>query len=405
MINPDEALHTVLKNISPLSPIKISISEALGYRLSEEIQAPRNFPPFDRSMMDGFAVCLGTMSGRYRRIGVLKAGETWSAPLEPGDCLEIMTGAPCPLGTDLVFPYEDVDTDGVWMTPPQNYELGQYIAKSGSECRKGDVVLHKGTVVTPLIIAILASFGQTEVSIIPPPSISIIVTGREIVREGSRLGGSQIHDANGPMLMAMASMLGVTKITAMSADDDLCSLTEALDQSEKADLILVTGGVSEGLFDLVPTALESNGAKVLFHKVSQKPGKPFLFARKENRLYFGLPGNPLSAHLCFHRYVAPVIRIMQGNTIPSARDQGIARITPNRSGRTRFDLARAERIQGADQPFHLTVYEGLHSSDLFSVHKANSVVCVPPLEDSNEEDDESKHWEFEWLESARMEGM
>ncbi|MHB1755954.1 MAG: molybdopterin molybdotransferase MoeA [Leptospirillum sp.] len=405
MITPDEALSTVLRNVAQLSPVPLSLADALGCRLSEDIQAPCDFPPFDRSMMDGFAVCLGAVSGRYRQMGVLKAGESWPIPLRAGECVEIMTGAPCPLGTDLVFPYEDVESDGAWMTSPQNHELGQYMAKRGSECRNGETVLKKGAIVTPLVIAVLAAFGQKTVHVIPPPQVAIIVTGREIVREGKFLEEAQIHDANGPMLMAMACMLGVRKIGSQSADDDLFSLTRTLDQVSEAEVVLITGGVSEGLFDLVPEALQKSGAEILFHKVSQKPGKPFLFARKGSQLYFALPGNPLSAHLCFHRYVTPVIRMMQGNTLPSFRDRGVARIAPNQSERTRFELARVQGDRGADQPFRLTVYEGRHSSDLFSVHKANSVVCVPPSEEGNTASLKEKDWEFEWLESARMEDM
>ena len=405
MITPDKALSTVLENATQLSPANRSLSDATGCRLSEDVQAPHDFPPFDRSMMDGFAVCLGMSSGRYLRTGVLKAGEIWPVPLRPGECVEIMTGAPCPSGTDLVFPYEDVEQDGEWIVPPREHLIGQFMAKRGSECRKGDSVLRKGTVVTPLVIAVLASFGRKEALVIPSPRMEIIVTGREVVHGDNFPDGAQIHDANGPMLMAMACMLGITEVGSRSVDDDILSLTEAFEQVSGAEVVLITGGVSEGLFDLVPAALKESGAEIIFHKVSQKPGKPFLFARKGNSLYFALPGNPLSAHLCFHRYVAPAIRVMQGSTPVSIRGRGISRIAPNLSGRTRFELARAEGERGSAEPFLLTVYEGRHSSDLFSVHKANSVVCVPPSEEGNTADSEKINWEFEWLESARMEDM
>lgn len=405
MITPDKALSTVLQNAMQLSPAKRSLSDAIGCRLSEDVQAPHDFPPFDRSMMDGFAVCLGMSSGRYLRTGILKAGEIWPTPLRSGECVEIMTGAPCPLGTDLVFPYEDVEQDGEWIVPPPDHLIGQFMAKRGSECRKGDSVLKKGTIVTPLVIAVLASFGRKEALVIPSPRIEIVVTGREVVRGKNFPEEAQIHDANGPMLMAMACMLGITEIGSRSVDDDILSLTESFEQVSGAEVVLITGGVSEGLFDLVPAALKESGVEIIFHKVSQKPGKPFLFARKGNSLYFALPGNPLSAHLCFHRYVAPAIRVMQGNAPISIRARGISRIAPNLSGRTRFELARAEGERGSDEPFLLTVYEGRYSSDLFSVHKANCVVCVPPSEEGNEADSEKINWEFEWLESARMEDM
>lgn len=393
MISPDDALACVLRNVTPLPPRPVALEMALGRSLAEDVRAPHDFPPFDRSMMDGFAVQRKEKERYACHTGCLNPGEVRETPLEPGTCVEIMTGWPCPPGTEMVVPYEDVLREEGRIFLPPDPVPGQFIVRRGEECRKGKTVLSSGLRVTPLVIAVLASFGREEVLVSSSPRIAILVTGDEVVQGGTPSGPGQIADANGPMLYAMAQELGVSEIRSLFSKDRLDDLTQALEEVESEEIVLMTGGVSEGLFDLVPEALRKTGAEILFHKVSQKPGKPMLFARKGSRLYFGLPGNPLSAHLGFHRYVAPCIRIMQGNSSRRARGQSRALMPPQGGLRTRFDLLRSGK---GSTPEEVTVYAGRNSSDLFSVCGANGIVRIPPAH-PEELETIPEIMEFEWL--------
>jgi molybdopterin molybdotransferase len=401
MISPDEALDIVLRSESLLPPKQVPLTEALGCLLAKDVVAPWDCPSFDRAMMDGFAVRLDDRSERSKRIGFLQAGKFWSDPLPEGSCVEIMTGAPCPPSTDVVLPYEMANREGEWVTFRTPPTPGEFIAPRGSECRIGATVLKKGQRLTTLSIAVLASFGRIKVCAHPPPRMAVIVTGREVVRTGKALQPGQIYDANGTMLFSMARDLGVFKIRVVFADDTVEGLTEAVIQQRKTDVILLSGGVSEGLFDLVPKTLRDLGVDILFHKVAQKPGKPLLFGRTGRQLYFGLPGNPLSVHLGFHRYVAPAIRIMQGRSPQPNQGLGLARIGTDGGARTRFLLAHAEKKRDMNDLWTLSVFTNHRSSDIYSVSSANCMICVPPSHAESDDNPREALWEFEWLGKMR----
>ena len=195
---------------------------------------------------------------------------------------------------------------------PVQITAGQNIAIPGSDCRRGQRVLTAGMRVTPLAMGVLASFGRSSVRVIPQPRVGIITTGGELAGEGESLRPAQIRDINGPMLAAMAEDLGVDRPRRLHAADRLDELRQALEQLADVDIVVLTGGVSVGTYDLVPQALADRGAEKIFHGVKQKPGKPLLFARSDRKLFFGLPGNPLACHLGFHRYVSAAIRKMSG---------------------------------------------------------------------------------------------
>lgn len=394
MISPDNALAIVLDNVSLLPGKPVRLTESLNCLLMEDVVAPWDCPSFDRAMMDGFAVKMTDQAKGFKRIGRLQAGEVWAGPFPEGSCIEIMTGAPCPEGTDMVVPYEESRQEGERVFFPEPRIRGEFIALRGSECRKGQVLLKKGERITPLVISVLASFGQTEAIVHPVPRISVIVTGREILSTGQPGRSGLINDANGPMLEAMARELGVHEIRVAYADDTLEDLTSVISCHLESDIVLLTGGVSEGLFDLVPQTLESLGVEILFHKVSQKPGKPLLFGKKKNQLFFGLPGNPLSVYLGFHRYVAPALRIMQGKAPQPKVEQGRGRIEADGGDRTRFLLARAEKEQDS---WALSVFNHHRSSDIFSVCSANCMIRVQPADNIPDNRCENIQWAFQWL--------
>ena len=244
----------------------------------------------------------------------------------------------------------------------------------------------------------MASCGRDSVRVFPRPRVAVITTGTELIPPGQTLAPAQIRDSNGPMLVVMARDMGLEPPEHRHADDRLESLLDALDQSSSADIILLTGGVSVGNYDLVPKALEEFGATTIFHKVRQKPGKPFLLARKDEQLFFGLPGNPLASHFCFHRYVAAAVRRMEGKPpVPGSIFGELAEPVGAKRGRTYFVTARAVRCGDMSSKWRIHALPSATSADIFASAMANCYVEIPP---GAEPVPEGKTLPFTWIGNA-----
>lgn len=382
MISPDEALELVLREARPCPPRPVPLVEACGLRLAEAVVADGPYPPFARALRDGYAVRASDVGRTVRVAGEIAAGEVTAASVADGVCLEIMTGAACPAGTEAVVPKEQVRRDGDRAALPLEVSPGQHVALPGSECRAGQVVLEPGATITPLAVAVLASFGRKEVRVVPRPSLAVITTGGELVAPDQEPALGQIRDSNGPMLAAMARDLGLAPPPHLHAVDRVEAILAVLGQVARYDVVVLTGGVSVGSYDLVPEGLEAYGAELVFHRVSQKPGRPLLLARKGAQLLFGLPGNPLGSHFCFHRYVSAAVRQMEGKAAVPDRLSGrlTARIEP-RGRRTYFVTARAERGTRPDDDWRVHPLPGVTSADVFASCGANCYAEVPPGQD------------------------
>lgn len=379
MISPAEALRIVLAHIEPRPPDRVSLAAACGLQLAEEVSADREYPPFDRAMMDGYAVRLADAGRAVACAGEIAAGQPSSLSLTDGRCVEIMTGAACPPGTEAVVPKEDVRREGdrVWLPAP--LARGAKIAPRGSDCPAGTVALQPGDMITPLGVAVMASFGISSVAVRARPSLAIITTGAELVPAGQAPAPQQIRDSNGPMLAAMAVQIGLDRPLVLHADDTIESIGRALDVACDHELLLLTGGVSAGNYDLVPRVLEDRGAEIIFHKVTQKPGKPLLFARRKRQWVFGLPGNPLASHLCFSRYVAAAARKMAGRApTPRAFEGVLAAPVEYDGGRTYFCPARATCDGRDGNRWQVSPLPARNSSDIFTPATANCYLTVPP---------------------------
>ncbi len=401
MLTPDQALQTVLERCQPLSARQVSLKQAIGRRLAETIQADRDYPPFDRAMMDGYAIH-PTDSGtttEFRVAGELAAGEMGVAEVQSGECVEIMTGAACPPGTLAVIPFEVTNREGTTLRVLRAWKPQQHIALRGSECAAQFVLQQPGDPVTPLCTAILASIGKTEVRVIPAPRIAVLTTGGELVADGEQLGPAQIRDSNGPMVTAMCAVAGVPPVHIAHVPDDRRAIHAALESAADCDLIILTGGVSTGKFDLVPAAIHEAGGELVFHKVSQKPGKPLLFAQRGGQYLFGLPGNPLAAHFCFHRYVATAIRAISGHPRPRLAGQSGTLTSPLRPNESRswFVLGHAERDRPSGENWQLRPQPGQSSADIFGPRLANCYLEVPPGDRVHQTGDTLT---FEWLAEA-----
>jgi len=378
LISPELALELVLEAAPPPRPANLPAVEAVGLILAETVVADRDYPPFDRAMMDGYAVSAGDAGRTVAVIGEVAAGQPPRVEVRPGHCAAIMTGAACPPGTGVVVMKERVSREGDAVTLPAAMEPGQHIALRGCERGAGAPVLEDGVELTPLGVAALASVGRREVRAFAPPRLCIITTGSELVDSAETPKTVQIRDSNGPMLAAQAARLGLQAPRTLRALDTPQSLAEALDACRQAELVLLSGGVSMGDYDLVPGALADHGAELVFHKVTQKPGKPLLVARREGQLLLGLPGNPLSSHFCWHRYVVPAIRRAMGHASAQRDRPGtLAEALATRSDRTQFLLARAARVDGA---WRLRPLRGLGSADIFANVDADAYLRLPPGE-------------------------
>lgn len=395
MIGPDAALALVLREAQTLPARRTPLAEACGLQLAESVVADRDYPPFSRAMMDGYAVRMADAGQTLQVAGEIAAGQAIAASCPPGQCFEIMTGAPCPPGAEAVVPKEEAVRQSDCVAIPLVIEPGQHIAPQGSECRRGAIVIERGAAITPLAVAVMASFGRRTIGAVPRPSLGVITTGGELAAAGEDPSAAQIRDSNGPMLSAMAVAIGLAPPRTLHSDDRLMAIRAALDCVADRDIVVLAGGVSVGTYDLVPEALRQYGAEVVFHKVTQKPGKPLLFARRGPQLLFGLPGNPLACHLCFHRYVAAAARQLAGKPARPLSLPGrlTAAVKPLHL-RTFYATARAEPDRASSGGWLVQPFPGVSSADIFSTCGANCYLELPP---GNEEIPAGSSLPFTWV--------
>ncbi len=302
---------------------RVPLREAADRVLAEDVLADRDQPAFDRSAMDGYAVLSDDLSGDAATlsiIGEVAAGTAWGGPpLRSGQTLAIMTGAPVPAGADAVQMVERCRlADGAEGAPGDLVTIegpvpaGQHIAPQGEDVRTGDVVIAAGTRLTGLRIGVLASVGCAEVPVVRRPRVAIIATGDELVEVDERPLPHQIRETNRHTLEAMVEATGAEPVEVGHARDDVAALDAAIDRGLEADVLVLSGGVSAGRYDLVADGLRARGVEVLFHKIAVKPGKPVLFGRRGETLVFGLPGNPVSAFVTAHLLLVPALRTLLG---------------------------------------------------------------------------------------------
>ncbi|HEX9186445.1 MAG TPA: gephyrin-like molybdotransferase Glp, partial [Vicinamibacteria bacterium] len=321
MIPFEEALAIVLAEVVPLADEEVALEDALSRVLAEDVPSDRDLPPFDRAAMDGYALRAGDVAGApvaLDVVGEVRAGQWPDLTVGPGQAARIMTGAPVPPGADAVQQVEKTQPlDEFRVTIQASVAEGANVGPRGSEVRAGDVVLARGRVIDPAAIAVLASAGKARVRAARRPVVALLVTGDEIVDVGAAPGPCQIRNSNGPAVTAQARLAGAEVRPLGVAPDQPDAIAEALRPGLSADVLVVSGGVSAGDYDLVEPALLELGATFLFTKVAIKPGAPLVFGRRGGTLVFGLPGNPVSAQVTFDLFVRPALLKMQGATAVS----------------------------------------------------------------------------------------
>jgi molybdopterin molybdotransferase len=379
MVPVEEALEIVLREAPALPFEEVTLEESLSRVLAEDVVSDLELPPFDRAGMDGYALRAADVAGApaaLEVIGEVRAGQWPDLTVGPGQAVRIMTGAPIPPGADSVQQVEMTQPlDEFRVTIRAPVAPGANVAPRGSEVRVGDVVLARGRVIDPAAIAVLASAGKARVLVARRPVVALLVTGDEIVEVSATPGPAQIRNSNGPAVAAQARLAGAAVRLLGVAPDRQDAIAEALRAGIGADVLVVSGGVSAGDYDLVEPALLELGATFLFTKVAVKPGAPLVFGRCGATLVFGLPGNPVSAQVTFDLFVRPALLRMQGATVVSRPRLAVVleAAVRNRSGRKSHLPARVRSEGGrlVARPLR-----SMGSGDLAAHARANALVVI-----------------------------
>jgi molybdopterin molybdotransferase len=383
LVPVDELVARILETVQPLPAFPQPLMDTLGLAIAEDVDAAVDLPGFDNSAMDGYAVRAEDLAGASPEspvelpvVGEIGAGQAGLLAISPGTAAKIMTGAPVPTGCDAVVPYEWTDRGVARVRVEQAPRAGQHVRRAGEDVRSGDRLLDEGAVLGPRHLGLLASVGRATVMSRPRPRVVVISTGSELRDPGTSLGSDSIYDGNSFLLAAAARSAGAIAYRVGIVPDDPRSFLAALtDQLVRADLVVTSGGVSQGDFDVVKEALSSQGT-MWFGGVAMQPGKPQGFGTigPDKTPIFTLPGNPVSSYVSFETFVLPAIRRMMGR-LPYRRPTRRARLThPITSPAGKRQLVRATYATDRGGAFVTPV--GGHGSHLVGDLAASNALVV-----------------------------
>jgi len=384
MISVEEALERILAEITPLSTTRVPLPESLGHILADDVVSQEDIPPFANSAMDGFALLSHDsqpregQSPRLRITGAVAAGYVADHPVEPGTAMRIMTGAPVPPGADTVIQVELTHSNGPeseWVEIMQEVAPGNNIRPAGEDMRSGQTVLLRGTEIGPWEIGVLATLGWTDVPVFRRPRVAILGTGDEVIDIHEPLRPGKIRNSNSYLLEAAVRKAGAEPQRLGVARDTVESLREKFSQAIQCDLIITSGGVSVGEFDLVKNIMTEQG-EIHFWRINMRPGKPVAFGHIGTIPLLGLPGNPVSAAVTFELFGRPVIRKMLGHThlLHPQADVVVEDGVSERVMRRHYVRAHVERRHGS-LIAHTTGNQG--SNIMTSLLNANALLIVP----------------------------
>ncbi|OGS39151.1 MAG: hypothetical protein A2506_12020 [Elusimicrobia bacterium RIFOXYD12_FULL_66_9] len=380
MIAPRAALARILSNVKPLGSESVPLIRAVGRVLAEDMSARIDLPGFDNSMMDGYAVRAADCASvpcRLKALAVARAGSLPRARVGRGTAVKIMTGAPLPSGADAVVMKESaLPGPGGTVRILRAPRRGDFIRSRGEDVRRGMPLLNRGALLRPYEVGLLAAQGIARVRVVRAPRVAVLSTGDELTPAGTRLRPGRIRDSNGPALCAALARLGARVVLARTVRDDAAVLERAMRAAlARADMLLVVGGVSVGDFDHTREVLIRVGARVVFWKVALKPGKPLLYARRGGKPVFGLPGNPVSALVCFSEFVRPALDALQGRAPGPCHLSGILENGYEKpADRQQFLFCRA---RASGDGYRLSVIRPQGSGMLARACAADSLAVAP----------------------------
>jgi molybdopterin molybdotransferase len=323
LLSFEDALKRIVDAVKPVTAQRcVSLRDALDGITAQDVRAPMNVPPFINSAMDGYAINSADLpkngEAGLHVLGKSFAGKPFDGKVKSGECVRIMTGAVVPEGTDTVIMQEHAKTDGERIVISGGHQPGQHVRHPGDDFSTGDTIIKAGERLTPAKLGLLASVGVTELQILRKPVVAFFSTGDELKGVGQTLRPGEIYDSNRYILFGMLKKLGVDYLDMGVIADVKSDIEHTLHQAAScADVIITSGGASVGEADFIKQILDEIG-EVNFWKIAMKPGKPLAFGKLGDKLFFGLPGNPVSAMATFYLFVQPALRLLEGETASQA---------------------------------------------------------------------------------------
>jgi len=408
MIDIAQALSLISEQARPLPPAPMPIGDAVGLVLAEDIVSDIDSPPFDKALMDGYAVVASDVQQGQAELRVLEevtAGKTPAHSLVPGTATRVMTGAPLPSGADTVVVIEQAELIDGDAHPRVRFhnaraEPGRNIMRQGKSLKRGETVLRSGRTLTAIDVGVASEVGRRAVLAHPRPRVAVLATGNELVPAGQVPDFGQIRNSNSPMLCAMSTGAGGIAVDLGIGRDDRSELAAIVERGLEEDVLVLSGGVSAGILDLVPDVLAGLGVRQVFHKVRLKPGKPLWFGvagdNERIKLVFGLPGNPVSSLVCFQLFVRPALGMLAGNKSVALQQTEACLASPftQRGERPLYHpgVLRPGSGQFLVEPL---VWHG--SADLKTFLRANALVLFPAGDHRFQAGDEVSVFPFPWV--------
>jgi molybdopterin molybdotransferase len=383
----DEARACVLREVLPRrGPVEtVAALDSAGRILAEDIPADRDYPPFNRSARDGFAVRAADLPGELAIAGEVRAGESFEGEVTAGTAVEIMTGAPLPSGADAVVMVENTERRENRVAISRSSQVGEHFVPRGNEARRGAILLRAGAKLGFAEIGVLAMVGRERVQVFPQPRVAILPTGDEIVEAGVEPLPHQIRNSNAWSLSVQVRRAGGMPEILPIARDSYESTRASIERGLEADLLLLSGGVSAGKYDIVEQVLADLGARFFFTRVLIQPGQPLVFGAVGEKFFFGLPGNPASTMVTFELFARAAIERLEGLEelmLPLLRAR-LARDFQHKTGLTRFLPARLSEDGGTVEPLG---WQG--SGDVPAVARANAFLVAEADRESWKEGDD-----------------
>ncbi|HZR55349.1 MAG TPA: gephyrin-like molybdotransferase Glp [Terriglobales bacterium] len=383
----EDARHLVEQHASGLRPThaeSMCLLDSAGRILAEPIFADRDFPPFRRATRDGYAVRaadLGSLPVTLNVVGEIKAGASANSPtIANGQAAAIMTGAAAPIGSDAVVMVEYTAAKGSEVEITRGVFAGENIVPSGAEAKCGDQLLTAGTRVDHRAIAVAASIGKSQLHVYKKPRVAILATGDEIVQIDSAPGPFEIRNSNSYSLAAQVAAVGGDPVVLSVAPDETNRLRELIAEGFKADLLLLSGGVSMGKYDLVEQVLTEFGAEFFFTGAQIQPGRPIVFGKSKNKYFFGLPGNPISTMVTFELFVRPILDALAG-LAPQKLMFMHAKLKAEIKAKTGLTRFLPAILSGEFDQTEVEIVQWQGSGDIAAAARANCYVVIPPDRD------------------------
>lgn len=373
-----EAYEVIMSHLPAPAPEKVTLMKSLGLVLAEDVVADMDMPPWDKSAMDGYAVRSEDVKGPVvlKVVETIPAGKTAKRAVEPGQAIKIMTGAPVPEGADSVVPVERTTGSGEDVQIREAVAAGAHICRKAEDIHAGQVLIKAGSMIRAQEIGIMSTVGVHAPRVFRRPTVAVLTTGDELVEVDKKPAAGQIRNSNAYSIAAQIASIGVPYAYLGIVPDIREALSDKLDQAMRAaDVVILTGGVSAGEYDLVEEVMKSKGIEIIFEKVAIKPGRPMVFAKSPDKLLFGLPGNPVSTFVTFEVFLRPALGRMMGNRLLD-RPLVDAELSVNFGKPQPREQYVPSRLTWVKDHYVVQPLESHGSADLMTVTRANSLMVI-----------------------------